>query len=292
MSRIQSDSFEEFCSSLEKLVTAESISFTLTLFSETYKISRSTKSSARRKGINISESSSLKSSVYRKNPSFASTLMKSLGVLIPKTKSLRRISFFHIYFNKNDLLALADALRSSTSLEDIRFKSLHLYDEGLKIILPGLIRKGVKSFTASDCSLSDKCAPSIVRLLNAHRSLQGEEDWIASLEFDGFAPDVSLKNLNLTNNNLSEHFLEEIESTFIDYDKIFIDITSAVSIPSGYLTKLNRYTLSKILANTENGKNYSKYTDTITIYGPKATMVKERMKKISELICELYSNIV
>ncbi|EAY13904.1 hypothetical protein TVAG_028570 [Trichomonas vaginalis G3] len=137
-------------------------------------------------------------------------LIGLLSRIIPKTRTIRQLSFRTMPFGLNEIEILSQSIIQCNSLRVLKFSDIPLYDNGFAKICESLKRQAVQELQCKNCGLSDAIIPAFVDLLENHCRIQKIAEKHAEQNKDKNLGLVCLHVIDFSNNNLTTRFVDEI----------------------------------------------------------------------------------
>ncbi|OHT11427.1 hypothetical protein TRFO_19162 [Tritrichomonas foetus] len=175
----------------------------------------------------------LEGSVYSQNPDMEADVAALMARILPKTKSIRSLSFHSICFNPVDLDVISQSLSICKSLRTLKFHGIPFHTADFIRLSKALRHKFIINLTMRNCNVSDKVADSFIKLIRCHTAIQKKAEHKAEVEKRPIGI-VSISNIDFRDNKFTPTFIAKITSE-LDASPIFrLDLRDNIRIPGTY----------------------------------------------------------
>lgn len=168
----------------------------------------------------------LQNSAYKASNKAMQSMRLALKHIFAKTTSLTEIIFRSIFFSSDEMQKLIELIKECPMIKRIYFENVPLYDKDFEIIATLAKKQGIESFGCSACGLTDDSIYTIISIINYHYSVQGNQNYMASLRGGN---DTYTKNciseLHFPRNNFSTRALFEIGESISDIPLLLLDLS-------------------------------------------------------------------
>ena len=190
----------------------------------------------------------LEGSIQQNDRELIPELVGLLSRIIPKTRSIKTLKFTTMPFGMNEIEILSQSIQQCGSLRVLYFSDIPLYDNGFAKLCEALNRQAVQELTCKNCGLTDAIAPVLLNLIEMHGRIQKVAEKHAQQNNEKNIGLVCLHVLDLSNNELTTKFVDEVEEG-IDVSPITsIDISGNKEVDSTKITS------PKFTASAEGAK--------------------------------------
>ena len=153
----------------------------------------------------------LEGSIQQNNRELIPELVGLLSRIIPKTRSLKTLKFTTMPFGMNEIEILSQSIQQCGSLRTLYFSDIPLYDNGFAKLCEALNRQAIQELTCKNCGLTDAISPVLLNLVETHGRIQKIAEKHAQQNNEKNIGLVCLHILDLSNNELTSKFVEEVE---------------------------------------------------------------------------------
>lgn len=105
-------------------------------------------------------------SIANNKPKFIEYLLKIMKIVLPSTRTLKRIEFCSMRLNRKIIPRIFSALVSCPSLEIISFKNVQICDDQFIKFLGSLSPYKIQELKFVSCGLTNRSTPAIVNFIN------------------------------------------------------------------------------------------------------------------------------
>lgn len=237
-------------------------------------------------------------------------LVGLLSRFIPRTRSINSLKFANLPFGMNEVEILSLSIQQCAPLRVLNFTNVPLYDNGFAKLCEALNRQSVQELTCKNCGLSDAIAPVILNLAEMHGRIQKIAEKHAQQNNEKNLGLVCLHVIDLSENNFTSKFIEEIQEGVDASPIVSIDVSSNPEIdtsviqspkfvvegvskndlsPNQYEKELKKENerLKRIVSRLIQGKDICALRSDLYAVGPRAGELSEYIKILDKLCADI-----
>lgn len=186
-----------------------------------------------RKGGRVLPPAPLEGSIYSQHHFLEADIVALMARVLPKSKSLKSLSFNFLEFTATDIDILAQSLSLCTSLRTLKFQAISLNKNEFQRLAQSLHHQFVMNLAFKKCNLNDQVFDSFIELINVHTTIQKAAERKAEIQKKPIGL-VCLSNIDLRGNNFSKKFVQSIVPVIDSAPVYRVDLRDNYLIPSTF----------------------------------------------------------